>query len=183
MRRLQKMVLKNVGALSVGLRVNGNPRSVMFDSILSSDDLDYMTDEFRPAKPTGPRRTWLARSDGSCKSAASREKAFVAGAPLETREDFLAFMRELIQLRDRARSELAAVPAWSGDRAQVRAVLTRFTRSIDADRKALAKLEARWSDAAAEAWALANTRTGFALKAAALELGSLGCGRYFDPQS
>jgi predicted Zn-dependent protease len=183
MRRLQKMVLKNVGALSLGLPLSGNPRSAMSKTILSVDDLDYMTDDFRPAKPSGARRTWLARSDRACKQATTREKAFVAGAPLATQEDFLAFMRELIRLRDQARTELAAVPAWSGDRAQVQALLARVKRSLDADRKAVAKLEAQWSDAAAEAWALANARAGFALRASALELGSLGCAGYFDPQT
>ena len=51
MRRLQKMVMKNVGALSVGLPLSGNPRSVMFNSILSVDDLDYM-----PTTSVPPRR-------------------------------------------------------------------------------------------------------------------------------
>jgi predicted Zn-dependent protease len=183
MRRLQKMVLKNVGTLALGRRTSGNPRSVLFDAILSADDLDYMTTEFRPARPSGARKTWLARSDRACKQATARERSYVAGAPLSTQQDFLTFMRELIRLRDQARGELAGVPASGGDRAPVRALLARFKRSLDADRKALAQLEARWSDAAAEAWALANARAGYALKAAALELGSLGCGRYFDPQA
>lgn len=183
MRRLQKMVMKNVGALSLGLGLSGNPRSALFNSILSVDDLDYMTDEFRPAAPSGASRTWLARSNRACKAATSRERALIARSQLTTREELFAYMRESIALRDRSRSELAAVPASRGDRGDVKAMLASFKSAVDADRAALKKLEARWSDAAVEAWGLARARRGFALKADALELGSLGCGRYFDPQT
>jgi predicted Zn-dependent protease len=181
MRRLQKMVLKSVGTLALGRRVSGNPRSVLFDGILSADDLDYMTTEFRPAKPSGARKTWLARSDKACKAGITEQKAVEASAQLDTQEGTLSYLRESIALRNRHRSELAAVPASPKDRSQMRALVARFKRAVAADQKALAKLEASWSDATLRALALERGRFAFALKADALELGSLGCGRYFDP--
>jgi predicted Zn-dependent protease len=182
-RRLQKMVLKNVGALSLGLRTSGNPRSALFDAILGVDDLDYMTTEFRPAAPSRAKKTWLTRTTRACKLGTSQEKALIARTPITTQDDFLTYLRESITLRDRTRAELAAVPAAPADRGAARALVARFKRAIAADRSAVAKLEASWSDARADALVLARTRSGFALKAGALELGSLGCARYFDPQT
>jgi predicted Zn-dependent protease len=183
MRRLQKMVLKNIQSLAFDRPLSANPRSVMFGSILSVDDLDYMTEEVRPAKPTGARRAWLSGSDRVCKSAVASVKALFAGATLDTREEFFTFMRESLQLRERHRSELAAVPGAPEDRSGVRALIARFGKANAADRAQLAALEARWTDAAVRAWGLASARRNYALKAGALELGSLACGRYFDPQT
>lgn len=180
-RRLQKMVQKQVGALALGQRLSRNPRSVMFDSVLGVDDLDYMTQEFRPAKPAGARRTWLARTTDVCKLGTSRQKALDAGAQVSTPDDFLAYLEESIALRDEFRSGLLAVPAARADRGDVRGLLARFKRAVDADRTALARLRNRWSEDGVRAWVLTHARHGLALKADALELGSLGCGRYFDP--
>lgn len=182
MRRLQKMVLKNVGSLALGHPLSGNPRSVMFGSILSVDDLDYMTQEVRPAAPTGAKQRWLAGSNRVCKSATSREVALWNRSNLETQEGFVAFIRENIDLRERHRSELAAVPAAPEDRGSLRALQTRFKGAVAADRAALAKLEASWSQRGLGLWAVQRIRWSATMKSGALELGSRACGRYFDPQ-
>jgi predicted Zn-dependent protease len=181
MRRLQKMVLKNVAALALGRSPSGNPRSVMFDTILSVDDLDYMTQEVRPPAPSRARRGWLAQSTRVCKLATSREKALISRSQIATPDAFVTFLREYADLRGRHRSELAAVPPAPEDRASNRALLARFGRGVSADRAALSRLEAGWSEQVANDWVQARARLAYALKAGALELGSVACGRYFDP--
>jgi predicted Zn-dependent protease len=46
--RLRKMVAKNIGVLYLDLPLSSNPRSLLYDRILSPDDLDRMTEEFEP---------------------------------------------------------------------------------------------------------------------------------------
>ena len=94
---------------------------------------------------------------------------------------FAAFWREGADLRARHRSDLARVRAAGGDRARLTGLLARFGRTVAADRTVAAKLEARWSDAVGRSWAQQRARFALALKADALELGSLACARYFDP--
>lgn len=182
MRRLQKMVLKNVGSLALGRPLSGNPRSVMYGSVLSVDDLDYMTQEVRPAAPSRARRVWLAGSNRVCKSATSREVALWNRSNLETQEGFVAFIRENIDLRERHRSELAAVPPAPEDRGLLRPLHARFKRAVAADRAALSKLQASWTQKGLGLWAVQRVRSSATMKTSALELGSRPCGRYFDPQ-
>lgn len=180
-RRLQKMVLKQLGVLALGHRLSANPRSVLFDTVLGADDLDYMTHDFRPPAPSRARKTWLAGSTRVCKASISSAKAFDARTDPQTPEEVVAYIREGADLRARHRSELARVRAAGGDRARLTVLLARFGRAVAADRTVAAKLEARWSDAVGRSWAQQRARFALALKADALELGSLACARYFDP--
>ena len=181
MRRLQKMVMKNVGVLSLGLGQSRSPRSALFDSILSTDDLDYMTEHFRPPAPSPAKRDWLARSTRACRHGISDARALIARSPLVTREDLLAFVDESIALEERHRDQLAALPAAAEDRSAVRSLLARFKRAGDTDRAALAKLKAQWSEPTVKRWVQDAVRYSLALKSTALELGSRDCARYFDP--
>jgi predicted Zn-dependent protease len=47
--RLRKMVTKNIGIMCYGFPQSENPRSVLYDSIGGTDELDLMTEEFNPA--------------------------------------------------------------------------------------------------------------------------------------
>jgi hypothetical protein len=181
MRRLQKMVMKTIGVLALGLSQSPNPRSVLYDSILGVDDLDYMTQDFRPAAPSRARQSWLTRSGRVCKRGVSEAKALLARSPLVTRADFLAFARGSITLQERHRGQLAAIPASPEDHGAVRALLNRFERSVRTDRAAVAKLTARWSDSTFRSWLGVGTRLALELTTGALELGSRSCARYFDP--
>ncbi len=181
MRRLQKMVMKNIGVLAFGHPLSANPRSVLYDSINSPDDLDYMTQEFRPPALSRAKQRWLRQANGTCQGAVSEAKALIARSPIVTSEDFLTFARESIALQAGHRSRLAAFPAAPKDRGAVREMLARFTRAGSADRDAVAKLSAHWSEPALKRWLQAGIRFSLALKADALELGSRGCARYFDP--
>jgi predicted Zn-dependent protease len=181
MRRLQKMVMKTIGVLAFGLSQSPNPRSALYDSILGVDDLDYMTQDFQPAAPGQARQSWLGRSGQVCKRGVSEAKALLARSPLVTQDDFLAFAHESIALDDRHRSQLAAIPPSSEDRSAVRALLNRLKGSIRADRAAVAKLTARWSEPTLKSWLGEGTRLALELRTDALELGSRSCARYFDP--
>lgn len=181
MRRLQKMVVREVGVLSLGLGLNRNARSVLYDTILSTDDLDLMTEDIRPAAPSGARKAWLRRSTAVCDRGVVEGKALIARSPLATPADYLAFLAAGIALEETHHAALAGVPAASSDRAAVKAMLTRFRRSIEADRSVLATLTAHWDLAVVKRSTQDGLRVSLRLKTDALELGSTGCARYFDP--
>jgi hypothetical protein len=180
-RRLRKMVLKNIGTLAFGLAESRNRRSALYDGILSTNDLDFMTEEFRPRPPSVTRRNWLRRADATCERGIVEAKALIARSPLATRADVLAFARAAIAVEAGTRSQLVAIQASPEDRVQVKALLALFGRSLQADRTAVARLSASWSDAVARRWLEEGTKYSLALESKALELGSRGCGRYFDP--
>jgi len=149
--------------------------------ILGTDDLDYMTEHFRPPAPSSAKRAWLAGSTRVCNQGIAQGKALIARAPLVTREDVLAFVDESIALEERHRGQLAALPAGAEDRSALRALLARFKRVNEVDRAALAKLRANWDETTAKRWIQDGIRHSLALKSDALELGSRSCARYFDP--
>jgi predicted Zn-dependent protease len=182
-RRLRKMAKRTIGILALGLAESRNPRSALYDVILSTNDLDFMTEEFRPQAPGAVRRRWLQRADAACERGIVEAKALIARSPVDTREQILTFARQSIALAERDRSRLAALAVAPEDRGSVRRLLALFARSVSADRAAVARLAAKWSDAAVRAWATESVRNSLALTSNALELGSRGCGRYFDPST
>lgn len=184
MRRLRKMVLKNIGVLAYGRAPSGNPRSALYDRILGPDDLDYMSTDFDPRAPTGARLAWLNATGAVCRRGVARGKAVVARFVLtgiRTPADFLRFANAGIALDERERAALAAVPAAPEDRAAVAALLARYRAQIRRDRAAVGRLRARWSAAAANRFLGDDVRSALGLKSNALELGSRSCARYFDP--
>jgi len=66
MRRLRKMVLKDIGVLAYGRSPSHDPRSALYDAILGPDDVDYMSTDFDPRAPAGARLRWLERAGGVC---------------------------------------------------------------------------------------------------------------------
>ncbi len=180
-RRLRKMVLKLVGVLALGMSQNRNPRSALYDVILSADDLDFMTEEFKPRSPSRARQTWLDRAGDVCDRGVVEAKALIARSPVATPTEVVAFARESIALEARNRAQLAALNPAPEDRAAVKSLLALFAKTVSTDRAAVAKLEARWSEATLGAWVRASFRNSLALKSRALELGSRECGRYFEP--
>ena len=46
--RLRKMVTKNIGIICFGLPLSDDPRSVLFGSVLGVEELDRMTEDFKP---------------------------------------------------------------------------------------------------------------------------------------
>lgn len=139
MRRLQKMVMKNIGVLVLGLSQSRNPRSALYNSILSVDDLDYMTEEFQPSRPS-EAKTWLGASTRVCRQGIAAARALNRRSRVATRADLLAYAEESIALADRRRDELAAIPLPREDRAGIQTLLTRFARAVLAGRAKLASL-------------------------------------------
>ena len=184
MRRLRKMVLKDIGVLAYGRSPSHDPRSALYDAILGPDDVDYMSTDFDPRAPAGARLRWLERAGGVCLRGVSRGKALIARfivTGVGTRADFLEFADESIVLDERERTKLAAVPPAAEDRASVGALLALYRREVRADRSAVARLRIRWSMAAAQRLVQDDVRYALSLKSNALELGSRSCARYFDP--
>lgn len=181
MRRLQKMVMKYIGILALGRSQNGNPRSALYKSIRSVDDLDFMADEFQPSPPSEAKKSWLGSSTRVCRHGIVAARALTRRSRITTRADLLAFAEESIALADKRRAELAAIVLPVEDRTGIRALLTRFARAIRSDRAKLASLQAHWSDAIVARWLREGLGASLALKSNALELGSRDCARYFDP--
>ena len=181
LRRLQKMVTRDLGILALGRRLTRNPRSVLYDTILSTDDLDYMTEQFQPTDPSAARRRWLSRSGAVCERGIVEMRALVARSTLNTQVGFLIFAHSSLELQEHHRELLAAVPPAHEDRSAVRAMLDRFRRTLVADREALASLAAHWSDARLKRVVSDDVRASAELKSNALELGSRSCARYFVP--
>ena len=184
MRRLRKMVLKDIGVLAYGRAPSAYPRSALYDRIQGPDDLDYMSTDFEPRAPTGARLNWLNGTAAVCPRGVARGKAVTARFVLtgiRTPADFLQFVDAGIALDERERAELAAVPAAPEDRASVSRLLARYRAEIRTDRAAVARLRARWSAAAANRLLRDGVRYSLAMKSTALELGSRSCARYFDP--
>jgi predicted Zn-dependent protease len=180
-RRLQKMVLRNIGVLAYGLALSGNARSALYQTILSTDDLDFMSEELRPPASSRARRAWLTDSTRACERGIAENKSLVARSSVTTRAGFLTFARESVRLEQRHYDALEAVRPASEDRNAVRALLGRFKTLVADDKRAVARLTSQWNDKAASQWVDAGLRAGLALKSGALELGSGSCGRYFDP--
>jgi len=181
LRRLQKMVAKSIRALVYGYALSRNPRSAMFDTILSVDDLDFMTEEFRPLAASGTRRSWLSRSSGICEQGVAQLEKLIARSGIATSADLIAYLQESLRIQDDRRSELAAIAPAREDKVAVRTMLARLGRALSLDRVTLGKLDSSLSEQAFKSWLRENARFRFALKADALELGSRPCGRYFDP--
>lgn len=177
------MVLKNVGLLALGLVVTRNPRSALYDGISSTDDVDFMTEEFQPRTPSHARQAWLARAGAVCERGVVEGKALNARSrsPVTTHAEILALAHESIGLADSNRVRLAALTAAPEDRSAVQRLNALFARTVRAGSAAVARLSARWTVATIRAWATQSVQNTIALKSAALELGSRACGRYFDP--
>ncbi|HJU48668.1 MAG TPA: hypothetical protein VJ689_11055 [Gaiellaceae bacterium] len=79
LRRLRKYALRYGAILALGKRETTDPRSVLYDSILSLDDLDFMETTLAPRPQTAARRRWLEGLERSCREAGSAWQTVFSG--------------------------------------------------------------------------------------------------------
>lgn len=175
LERAEKMVTKNVGILTFGLGVSGNPRSVLFTPG-GLDDLDYMTLDFTPKPLSRAKQRWLAGANAACSRASSRESAL--GRPT-TQEELVRVLQDDVPIAQELYDRLHALPADAQDAAAVRRMLRRFTAWLARYRQAVDKLAARWDPGVFKQLLRDAELYGNELTSDALRLGSRPCGQYF----
>jgi predicted Zn-dependent protease len=175
--RLDKMVGKMVGVLALGRRESGNPRSVLYNAILGFDDLDFMSEDFKPHPYAADKRAWLASADTACNKARA-DSAAVGSRPKQTSEQLLAIVTDLVKLEG---DLLATINAASppNDKALVAKLRSAFAQAVSADQAAIAALTAHWDAQKFKDFLAANQAAGLGLRATSLRLGSRACAAYF----
>jgi hypothetical protein len=140
--RIKKMVTKNIGTLVFRRRESADPRSVLYGSILSFDDLDFMTEAFSPGVSRADRRAWLERADAACTKART-DLAALAATPIRTTNEALAALAQVIKLDNGLLSAISSRKPARGDAQLVRKLRSAFAQAIAADQAALDALTAR----------------------------------------
>ncbi len=176
--RLDKMVGKMVGVLALGRRESGNPRSVLYNAILGFDDLDFMTEDFKPRPYAADKRAWLASADTACKKARA-DAAAVGSRPKQTSEQLLAIVTDLVKLEGNLLATINALPAPRSDRALVAKLRSAFAQAVSADQAAVAGLTAHWDAQKFKDFVTAYQGEGLGLRATSLRLGSRACADFF----
>jgi hypothetical protein len=176
--RLDKMVGKMVGVLALGRRESGNPRSVLYNAILGFDDLDFMTEDFKPRPHAADKRAWLGSADTACNKARA-DSAAVGSRPKQTSEQLLAIVTDLVKLEGDLHATINAQPAPRSDKALVAKLRSAFAQAVSADQAAIAALTAHWDAQKFKDFLAANQVAGIGLRATSLRLGSRACAAYF----
>lgn len=179
--RLRKMVLKNVLILHFNDFESDDPRSVLYGSILGTDDLDFMTEDVEP-RESGAQRGWVAKADAACDRAFDQTRTLAERYPLQTREGMLRFFSAALRVNGRFIARMERLGAAPNRQLHAR-FLETLTASHAADRQSLYTLRTRWTQRAFEQVIREGVRRSLVLQSLSLRLGSAGCGELFDPGS
>jgi predicted Zn-dependent protease len=176
--RIAKMVTKNIGTLAFRRRESPDPRSVLYGSILSFDDLDYMTEQFKPTPYSANKRAWLAGADAACTKARSATNA-LASTPITTTNDALTVLGQLVRIETTLVATISKLKPARSDEKLVAKLRTTLAQSVTAGQTELSALTAHWDPERLRQWLKQNETAGYGLKATALRLGSKPCAVYF----
>jgi len=177
--RLDKMFLRYLGALVLGLPTNNDPYSVLRASIRSLDDLDVMTNQFRPAPPNASERRWISGSDGSCAQARTATRALGIGKRINTVPQLVRAAGGFLRIQRQLLARLHAQPGRSLDRALATRFFARYAAFNRREGTWLADLRAHPDAARARAWIGLSGRASSTLRVFTLRLRLLGCAGYF----
>jgi predicted Zn-dependent protease len=178
--RVEKMVTKQVAILGRHMSLRSDPRSVLFDRILSLSDLDYMTEEFRPRR-TSEKQAWLAQAGKRCTSAYRQAKAIADRSPTQTANDIRDLLVELLPLERRLTAQLMAIPRPRQDQRGIAQFLRAVRVTTVLDEGAMKTFQKNWSQQSFDRWARANTDVNFVAASFALNVGSVACFTTFVP--
>ena len=177
--RVDKMFVRYLGRLVLGLPASSDPYSALRATLRSLDDLDVMTNQFRPAPPNASERRWISGSDGSCARARAATRALGAGKRINTMPQLVrvagGFLRIQRQLLDRLRAQ----PGRPLDRALATRFFARFAAFNKREGTGLADLRAHPDAARARAWISLSGRASATLRVFTLRLRLLDCSAYF----
>jgi predicted Zn-dependent protease len=177
--RLDKMFVRYLDFLVLRLPTTSNPYSVLRASLRGLDDLDVMTDEFRPAPPSATERRWISGSDGSCARARTATRALGAGKRINTVPQLVRAAGGFLRIQRRLLARLHAQPGQPLDRALAPRFFARFAAFNRREGTALADVRAHPDAGRARAWISLSGRASATLRVFTLRLRLLGCASYF----
>jgi len=177
--RLRKLIGRAVGGISYGRPRNDDPRSVLSRTLLSIDDLDFMTESFTPAPPSVAERRWLTGAGSICTRGSSAASAAGLGTPT-TPADAIARLRKVLALEQRWFPPLERIAPAATERAPIRSLRSALNELVSIDRQAIAALSAHWSPADYRQWLRADGSLGNRAIWLTLGLGSRPCGQFIE---
>ena len=177
--RLCKLTGRAVGVISYGRPLSADPRSVLSRSLLSLDDLDFMTESFAPAPPSVAERRWLSGVGHVCARGSSAVRAAGLGRAT-TPAEAIVRLRKVLALEQRWFPPLEHIAPAPTERARIRSLGSALNGLISIDRQAIAALSAQWSAADYRHWLLADGSQGNRAIWLALGLGSRPCGQFIE---
>jgi hypothetical protein len=177
--RIEKMATKDIGILALHRRESGNPRSVLYDSILGLNDLDFMTEAFAPRPYAPDKIAWLAHAKAAC-TTASAQQSQLAGTPIQTPNDILTLLGKAIDIEKSVLATFQSLKAARGDGALATKLGSTLTAAVSFDESTLSALTAQWDPARFKQWAAERDAFSATLGATSLRLGSKPCDAYFD---
>jgi predicted Zn-dependent protease len=177
--RLEKMFVRYLGFLVLGRPDSRDPFSVLRSSILSLDDLDLMTNQFRPPPPTAGERRWIDGSNRSCARARAATRALVAGKRIMPLPRLVRIASRVLGIRGQLLAQLRAQSGRPIGRALGRRFLRRFGLFYRRERVVLRPLRAHPGIARANVWIEMHDRANGTLRVFTLRLRLLGCASYF----
>jgi hypothetical protein len=177
--RLDKMFARYLDFLVLRLPTTSNPYSVLRESLLSLDDLDVMTDEYRPAPPNASERRWISGSDESCARARTATRDLGNGKRINTVPQLIRAAGGFLRIQRQLLARLRAQPGRPLDRALANRFFARFAAFDRREGAKLADLRAHPDEARARAWISLSGRASATLRVFTLRLRLLGCAGYF----
>jgi predicted Zn-dependent protease len=173
--RLEKMLTKTLGVLYWGLPLSADPRSVLYDSILSLDDLDYMTRDFRAPSYTPAKELWIRRAGGACRSEQRAMGALLSREPLRTPPQLVWFFGRALPLELSLLSRLRGLGRPGQDQGATGLFLATLQGIVRSSEAAYARIRAKWDPVLFQNWERQSESLGFEAKSYALEAGSKEC--------
>ena len=173
--RLEKMLTKTLGVLYWGLPLSSDPRSVLYDSILSLDDLDYMTPDFRAPSFSPAKELWIRRAANACRSEQRAMSILLTRLSLQTPAQLVSFFGKALPLERSLLSQLEILGRPGQDQEAAGLFLATVQRIIRSSDAAYARIRAKWDPVFFQNWERQSESLGFEAKSYALEAGSKEC--------
>jgi predicted Zn-dependent protease len=177
--RLRKLIGRAVGRISYGRPLSDDPRSVLSRTLLSMDDLDFMTESFVPAPIGIAKGQWLSGVGLICTRGSSAVRSAGLATP-STPAEAIARLRKVLALERRWFPPLKHVAPAPADRPQISNLRSTLDALISVDRQAIAALSAHWSTADYRRWLVADGSLGTRAIWLSLGLGSKPCGQFVE---
>jgi hypothetical protein len=177
--RLRKLIGRAVGFISYERPLSDNPRSLLSRTLLSMDDLDFMTESFAPAPPAAAERRWLGGVGSICTRGISAVRAAGLARPT-TPAEAIARLKKVLALEQRWLPALEHIAPAPTERARIGSLRFTLDELIAIDRKAIAALSAHWSAADYQHWLVADGSAGNHAIWLALGLASRPCGQFIE---
>jgi predicted Zn-dependent protease len=177
--RLRKVVAKDIALLYLRHPPSGDRRSVLYDGVLTLDDIDLMEESFAPRPYGRKKRAWLQEANAACVSADRAVGGMAPTWPTANPAKRLAAATVSVSVDGELIRRLERLEPSPADRPRALALVALLREANRRDTRALAALGKRWSDEKAETWTLGSLSDHVSLRALSLRLGAESCAAYF----